>query len=208
MLKRFDVGIKSNPVCNKPIFDIVADEFQYYDKDGFELNLAEQKYYHLMGYPIDTPILNHTCWQEPWFALEESNKGLILDHCIILHRCSYEDAASYQLEKIKNNVPSADFLLKTKQKWGFDFALDAVDDQGNIFEVLHIEVDSYDYDQFIKKMINFDYIVRHTNWYDASQKISARRKDWEGLNGFEQNNWKANYLLGWHKAEYTEKASA
>ncbi len=207
MLKRFDVHIKSNPVCIRPICDIEETDFYYYDKDGFELNIAEQKYYREMNHPINYPILNHHCWQEPWFELEQQNQGLILDHCIILHRCSYEGAAACQLAELKSRIPASGFLLNTKQKWGFDFALDAVDSQGNIFEVLHVEFDSYDYDHFNKTMINFDFTVRHVNWYDAAKKVSEHKADWEGLKGFEQNNWKSNYLIGWKKAEYTEKAT-
>ena len=206
MFKRFDVPIVSNPTCNEPIYNIVADDFKFYDKDGFELNQAEQKYYRISKHPIDHPILNHTCWQEPWFELENKNSKLILDHCMILHRCNYSGHASYQLNKIKKDIPEAEWLLGTKQKWGFDFALDAVDDQGNIFEVLHIEYDNYDYEKFTKQMVNFDYQVRHIDWYDAAERITAHKDEWKNLTGFAQNDWKANFVVGWKRAEYTEKA--
>jgi hypothetical protein len=32
------------------------------------------------------------------------------------------------------------------------------------------------------------------------------RDIWLPLKGFAQNDWKAKYLLGWDKSEYTEKA--
>ncbi len=206
MFKRFDVKLVSSPICNEPIYDIVADDFKFYDKDGFELNQAEQKYYEMMGHPIHHPILNHSCWQEPWFALERSNTNLILDHCMVLHRCSYSEHAEYQLKKIKKDIPEAEWLLKTKQKWGFDFALDAVDEQGNIYEVLHIEYDSYDYQTFSTHMISFDFKVRHTDWYDAAKKILEHQDEWKNLKGFAQNDWKAKFLIGWKKAEFTEKS--
>lgn len=206
MLKRFDVKIISNPTCNIPIKDINADDFRYYDKDGFELNLAEQDYYRLMGYPIDHPILNHVCWQEPWFELEDKNKNLILDHSMILHRCNYSDSAFYQLTELKSKIPEADYLLKTKSKWGFDFALDAVDSENNTYEVLHIEYDNRNYDVFSDRMINFEYSARHIDWFDAAKRILKEKDKWIHLKGFAQNNWKANFLLGWKKAEYTEKS--
>lgn len=206
MFKRFDIPVMSNPVCREPIYNIVAEDFKFYDKDGFELNQAEQKYYSMMHHPIDHPILNHRCWQEPWFELERNDLGLILDHSLILHRCSYEDYAKHQLTKIKETIPEAGWLLTTPQKWGFDFALDAVDEDGKIFEVLHVEYDHSDYDVFNTRMVSFDFTVRHTDWRDAAKRIAEQKDQWKHLKGFAQNDWKANFLLGWKRAEYTEKS--
>jgi hypothetical protein len=96
--------------------------------------------------------------------------------------------------------------LKTPQKWGFDFALDAVDDAGNIYEVLHVEYDNYDYDTFLKSMQMFDFKVRHTDWRDAAKQVLVKQDEWKNLTGFAQNDWKANFLLGWTRAEYTQKS--
>lgn len=204
MFRRHDVTIKSNPVCLKSAKTISKDDFRYYDKDGFELNKAEQKFYAAMDYPINDPILNHTCWQETWFELEQDNLGLILDHSMFLCRCNYAGDAYDQLEELKKSVPLADYLIKTRPKWGFDFALDAVRD-GVTFEVLHVEYDHKDFEQFRNRMISFEWTVRHTDWQDAADRVWAQRDQWQSLVGFDQNHWKAEYLLGWQKAEYTEK---
>ena len=195
----------SNPGCVKAVENLTPDLFQYYDKDGFELNAAEQKYYSAMGYPINYPILNHTCWQEPWFELESTDQGLILDHSMFLCRCSYGGDALRQLENLRKTIPLADLLVRTKTKWGFDFALDAIIDD-NVFEVLHIEYDSYDYETFNNYMIMFDYIVRHTDWKDSAERVWALKDQWQHLKGFDQNHWKAKFLINWDKSEYTEKS--
>ncbi len=205
MFKRHQITLMSNPSCNKKIENLELKDFQYYDKDGFELNIAERKFYAAMKYPIDNPILNHTCWQEPWFELEKDNLNLILDHSMFLCRCKFTGEAEQQLDSLKLSIPQADLLLRTKQKWGFDFALDAVR-SGTVFEVLHIEYDHYDYDVFKNRMINFEWTVRHTDWRDAADRIWSVKDQWQGLQGFDQNHWKANYLLGWTKAEFTEKS--
>ncbi len=204
MFRRHDVHLLSNPVCTN-VADVTAEDFRYYDKDGFELNRAEQKFYRAMGWPIDFPILNHHCWQEPWFELETEDE-LILDHSMFLCRCSYERDAAEQLQQLKETIPYADYLLRTKKKWGFDFALDAVAKDGTVFEVLHIEYDHYDFDHFKNRMISFDYTVRHTDWLNAARRVWDSRDQWQHLQGFDQNHWKAEYLLGWKKAEYTEKS--
>jgi hypothetical protein len=194
----------SNPACYKQVENLNTQDFQFYDKDGFELNLAEQKFYDAMHFPIHYPILNHTCWQQPWFELESSVEDLILDHSMFLCRAAYSGAAQAQLEQLRPIQPLADYLLRTRVKWGYDFALDAVRDN-HTFEVLHVEYDHTEFNKFRDKMIQFDWTVRHTDWQDAADRVWAQRDQWQHLVGFDQNHWKANYLLGWNKSEYTEK---
>ena len=203
MFKRHNVSIMSNPVCENIASDLTRDDFRYYDKDGFELNKAEQKFYRANELPI-IDCLNHLCWQEPWLELEKNHEDLILDHAMFLCRASYERAAAEQLESLKSEIPVADYLLRTKKKWGFDFALDAIQ-EGTAYEVLHVEYDSYDYETFKNRMIGFEWTVRHTDWRDAARRVWAQRDQWQHLKGFDQNHWKAEYLLGWRRAEYTEK---
>jgi len=204
MFRRNDITLMSNPSCEYSVDNISASDFQYYDKDGFELNLAEQKFYAAMNHPIHHPLLNHTCWQQPWFELEHKDLDLILDHSMFLCRCSYERAAADQLKTLKAAVPFADYLLRTKRKWGYDFALDAVR-EGTTFEVIHVEYDNHDFDRFGNHMINFEWTVRHTDWQNAADRVWSQRDQWQHLKGFDQNHWKAEYLLGWRRAEYTEK---
>lgn len=206
MFRRHQVTLMSNPSCEKAIEGLAATDFQYYDKDGFELNLAEQKFYAAMKHPIWSNILNHCCWQEPWFELEKKDQNLIIDHSIFLCRCSYEGAALEQLQKLQPQIPYADLLIKTRRKWGFDFDLDAVSDDGTVFEVLHVEYDHYEYDYFKNRMIGFEYTVRHTDWRDAARRVWDHRDQWQHLKGFEQNHWKSKFLIGWDRAEYTEKS--
>ena len=206
MFKRYDTRISSNAVCLNAVENLIPEDFNYYDKDGFELNQAEQKFYSAMGYPIGYPILNHCCWQEPWFELEHNDTGLLLDHSMLLARCEYARDALEQVKSFIPQNPYAVLLTKVKSKWGFDFALDAKADDGSVYEVIHIEYDNYNYDVFNTRRLQFDYIVRHTDWQDAAKRIWENKDKWAGLHGFEQNHWKAQYLIGWAKAEYVEKA--
>ena len=205
MFRRHNVTLTSNPTCRNAANTVVADDFRYYDKDGFELNKAEQKFYLANGLPI-IDCLNHLCWQEPWFELEQGVNDLILDHCMFLCRANYTEDALAQLKELKAEVPTADLLIRTRQKWGFDFNLDAVSDDGTVFEVLHVEYDNYDFITFRDQMLLFDVKVRHTDWHDCARLVWAKRDEWQHLSGFAQNDWKSWFLLGWNKAEYTEKS--
>lgn len=204
MLKRLEVSVLSHPVCYKPIAKYSPNDFLYYDKDGFELNLAEQNYYNRNNYLLSN-CLNHNCFQQTWFISE--SKDILIDHCLILQRCRYEDAALEQLNYLSRSIPQANLIAKTRAKWGFDCAIDGFDEHGSIFEILHVEYDDYDYNKFVNKMLTFEYKLRHTDWIDAGEKILDNQETWKNLKGFEQNNWKAKFLLGWSKAEYTEKSN-
>ena len=207
MFRRHNVTLMSDPRCFKAITDIEASDFKYFDKDGFELNGIERKYYAAMNHPINYPILNHCCWQEPWFELERDDLGLSLDHSMFLCRCEYAGAARDQLTELEKTYPLARQLLDVKTKWGFDFDLNAIADDGTVYEVIHIEYDNREYDRFKNHLIQFDYIVRHTDWCDVARDVWAHRDSWQTLKGFEQNHWKAKHILGWEKAEYLEKAN-
>lgn len=206
MFRRHNVTLMSDPVCRNSVESLCLEDFRYYDKDGFELNKAEQKFYRVNNLPV-IDCLNHLCWQEPWFELERNDLGLIVDHSMFLCRASYAGEAYNQLAFMKPTIATADLLMRTRQKWGFDFALDAVADDGTVYEVLHVEYDNYDYHVFREQMQKFDFSVRHTDWQDSARQIWIKRDQWQSLTGFEQNNWKSWYLIGWQKAEYTEKST-
>jgi hypothetical protein len=207
VFKRHNTNLRSDAVCLKAVNDLTPADFQYYDKDGFELNLAEQKYYRAAGHPIHHPILNHTCYQEPWFELERDDLGLILDHSLILHRCNYNGAALDQLRELQKTILLAQQLINTVPKWGFDFDLNAVAPDGTIYEVLHVEYDHRDYTTFKERAISFEYTVRHTDWIAVADMVWQRRAEWQPLKGFEQNHWRAREILSWNQAEYLEKAN-
>lgn len=203
MFKRHDYVLLSDPCCTVEA-EVDKEDFKYYDKDGFELNLAERKFYKASF--IDTyDCLNHICNQQPWLSIDHPT--LSLDHCIILTRASYSGQALEQLKTLKKSIPAASYLINTKQKWGFDFALDSVDSNGDAFEVLHVEYDNRVYEKFVNQLVSITHLIYNTDWVDAAVRIQGQKDKWQHLRGFEQNHWKANYLLGWNKAEYTDKST-
>ena len=206
MFKTNNVQIVRDPVCHLPVHDVDTLDFSYYDKDGFELNAAERAYYRLHSYPINHNCLNHTCWQEPWFEIEEEGTNLILDHSLILHRCAYIGQALDQLIACVSKDPRAWLLANTKAKWGFDFALDAVFATGEVFEVLHVEIDHRDYDAFVNHMLSFEYTVKHSDWIAIAKSIWSHRDKWQHLKGYAQNNWKSKFIIGDAFAEHTLKS--
>ena len=202
------IWIDSNPVLENRVLDKIftPEEFMFYDKDGFELCKAEQEFYLANNIKLND-CLNHICCQQDWFTVE--GKDVFVDHALILHRFSYGAEARDQLQLIAHShgIPQAGWLLQTRQKWGFDVAIDAVDDIGEMYEVIHIEFDSYFHDDFLEKMYHIKEQVERTDWEKAALQIRKHTDKWQYLHGFHQNHWKAKYLFGWNKAEYTEKAA-
>ena len=204
MFQRISVPLVKDPKCTRAVDDLTPNAFRYYDKDGFELCQAEQRYYEAENHPIEQPILNHRLWQEEWMTIEHPR--LYFDHAMILHRCSYDGEAREQLEELKSTIPQADLLLRTRQQWGYDFDLDYVAETGQIFEVLHVEVDFNNFAEFEDELYKFEDRIERIDFEEAARSIWRHRDEWDTLTGFSQNDWKANHLLGWEKAEYTEKA--
>jgi hypothetical protein len=201
MFQSCNVQMIELPVCDK-IAQVKGTDFLYYDKDGFELNVAEQKYYRAKGYPIND-TLNHKCWQEDWFTIQ--SQSLMFDHCMILHRCSYGGEAREQLMSKASVSPRAQLLLQTRAKWGYDFALDCVSPTGEIYEVIHVEQDSTDFSDFMERKNRFEQIVLSLDWNNVALRVWQNKHEWMHLKGFEQNNWKSKFILGWEKAESIEK---
>jgi hypothetical protein len=181
------------------------DKLKYYDKDGFELCHLEREFYRIHGYRFGEHLNHHCVWQENWLRKDGDNThGLIVDHSMILHRCDFTQAAREQLEQHRGRLPRLDFLMRARRKWGLDMALDWADEQGAI-EVIHIEMDSYDYDEACEDKIRIQEWAMRMDWEWAAKKMRETRSEWQDLTGFAQNDWKARYF-GFPKAERTQKS--
>ena len=101
MLSSNRISIRTDLYCDRFCNDLHRSDFLYYDKDGFELNQAEQKYYRLMRYPLDN-CLNHAAFTCPWYT--SSDPRLIVDHSVVLYRCEYRGDAERQLAILKESV--------------------------------------------------------------------------------------------------------
>ena len=156
--------VNLEPFCTKDV-SLTDGDFSFFDKDGYELTLAERRYYRAMGFPV-SECLHHKCWQEPWLEIADS-ENIFFDHCLILHRAGFSGDALEQLHEIKHLEPRATYLINSIPKWGFDFALDGIDSQGNCFEVVHIEYDSRDVNKFIDQVGKTEKQVYNIDWVDA-----------------------------------------
>lgn len=210
MLTINEVDHPSELVCVDEVVGHVFDEteFQYFDKDGFELNKAEQLFYDASGHDIHTGYLNKPAWMSLWIAMDDPEKAsrFFIDHAFCTYRCNYRGAAADQIKEHLDLYPQAQQLLQIRPKWGFDVDINAIADDGTVFEVLHVEYDTYFYKQFNTQRQIVEDQLMSINWDDAADEIWDRRSEWTKLTGYKQNDWKANLLLGWKYSEYIKKA--
>ena len=183
--------------------DLEVGDFRWYDKDGFELCPAEKKLYTEMDFPL-TECLYHLCWQDTWLTTDHPN--FLIDHAMLLHRCDFDSAAKEQIQSFTSKNPIAQLLLRSKKKWGFDFALDYIDDNQTIWEVVHIEWDSYNFNEVVDMTDSILEKILSSDWEDISSYIIKNKDEWSNLEGYRQNDWKAQQIFGWSLCERTLKS--
>lgn len=175
--------------------------FRHFDNDGFQLNRLEQQYYVAQG--IDIPeCLGVRAAQYDWFSIIEPGP-FIIDHSLLITRCTYVGRAREQLERMSRVYPYLKKYLLLKPKWGLDFALEYSGEE--YVEVLHIEQDFDSYREALERKEYFEELVFRADWDLFVREIIKHKPFWEPLQGMERNDWKAQFW-GFDKAERTLKA--
>jgi hypothetical protein len=160
-------------------------------------------FYKAKNYPLNK-FLRIECFQQPYIELDFNGSGLYLEHSMLQHRCDFTGAAKRQMIAHLPDNQLLHYPLSCKRKWGYDFALDMINSNG-VMEVLHLEIDTYNYDEACESKEAFEQFVLETDWEDAAKQIWAHKDYWIHLEGFAQNDWKARYF-GFTKAERTQKS--
>jgi hypothetical protein len=186
---------------------VLKENMNFFDKDGYELNPMEKKWYMYSGINISEKHLWHTCNQIWWIKdLENSEVGCVVDHSILITRYGYAGSAREQLLRLRSQRPILNKLLSIKPKWGIDFSLDWISTD-ECTELFHIEYDAIEYEDMLEKKSHAEKIIMNTDWQDGAKKILAKRSEWDSLNSDDQSDYKARYF-GWHRAFDNKKVFA
>jgi hypothetical protein len=191
-----------SPYLTKSIPQHIVDTYSLkdFDKDGYEVPAPlERAYYEAEGIKLNHEIQYHIAPVIPWYIdANNSEVGLVLDHCMLLQRFAFAGAARAQLEQAIWRRPILQKLLSIKPKWGIDFSLDYVD-HGIVMEVIHIEQDFDTLEEANKAKMKLEQIIENTNWYKGAHELNAKRHEWEHLSSDDQSDYKAQHF-GWHRA--------
>ena len=191
-----------SPYLTKPIQQLDAESLPLrdFDKDGYEVPAPlELAYYHENKVIMNTDIQYHIAPVQEWFTdTENSEHGLVLDHCMILTRYALAGEAREQLEEVAKNRPIVNKLLSIKPKYGIDFSLDYVT-HDVIMEVIHIEQDFTTLEEANEAKERLEHIIDTTDWYQGVVDLQSKKHEWENLSSDDHSDYKAQFF-GWHRA--------
>jgi len=192
----------NSPYLTIPIQQLDAESLPLrdFDKDGYEVPAPlELAYYKSNNVIMNTEIQYHIAPVQEWFTdTENSEHGLVLDHCMILTRYALAGEAREQLEEVAKNRPIVNKLLSIKPKYGIDFSLDYVT-HDVIMEVIHIEQDFTTLEEANEAKERLEHIIDTTDWYQGVVDLQRKKHEWETLSSDDHSDYKAQFF-GWHRA--------
>jgi hypothetical protein len=191
-----------NPYLYNPIDQHLVKTlpFKDFDKDGYEVPTPlEYLHYEANGVELNREIQYHIAPVQEWYQDKNNSEvGLVLDHCMLLTRYAFAGEARTQLESYSIQRPILQKLLNIKPKWGIDFSLDYVD-HGIVMEVIHIEQDFDNIEEAQEAKNKLEHIIENTNWYEGAHRLISRKSEWENLSSDDHSDYKAQFF-GWHRA--------
>jgi len=187
-----------NPISRQQVETL---PFKDFDKDGYEVPTPlEHLHYEANGVELNREIQFHIAPVQEWYTdVEQSEHGLVLDHCMLLTRYAFAGEAREQIEEVcKTNRPILQKLLNIKPKWGIDFSLDYVT-HDIVIEVIHIEQDFDNIDEAQDAKERLENIIDNTDWFDGAMRLYQRKDEWINLSSDDHSDYKAQFF-GWERA--------
>jgi hypothetical protein len=189
------ISVTDNTFVENPLITICIDDslfteknIRYFDNDGFKPNLLEKEYYRAQGIRLED-CLGFFGARYSWCTISNM-PNFILDHSMVLTRCGYSGDALAQIQYHSQQFPYLKKYLLTKPKWGLDFALEYVDDDGYL-EVLHIEKDFSNLEEAKSTKFKLEEKLKSTDWNKFVEELKLTKQEWQALEGMPRNDWKA-----------------
>lgn len=198
MLHLTDNRLDPNGYWDKPVAKLVylptPEDLDLFDQNGYDLTVLEQHFAYGNWAKPKRHREHIRAVKQDWFTQEDRVEGAVLNHSLLFERKAYSGEALKELKAWARDLPLVNKLIALRPKWGLDFSMDYVDRQGNAFEVLHWEWDSFEYIEVetIRKIIEPRLLA--IDWDDAAQEILKHKDQWHHLDFFAQSRWKCNYF--------------
>lgn len=198
MLSVSDNQFDPNGYWDKPVEKIVfiptAEDLALFDQNGYDLTDLEKHYAYSNWSKPKKHREHRVALKQPWFVQEHSIEGAVLNHSLLFERKGYTGEALKELQYWAKSLPLINKVIALRPKWGLDFSMDWVDREGNAFEVLHWEWDSFDYEEIEAVRKEIEPVLLNIDWIDAGKQILARKDQWHHLDFFAQSDWKCRYF--------------
>jgi hypothetical protein len=186
-------GYWTQPVA-KLTYIPTSEDVALFDQNGYDLTEIEKHFASSNMAGADSHRCHRTAIKQPWFRQSHTIEGAHLNHSLLFERKGYTDSALEQLTRWAQELPLLHKIIAMRPKWGLDFSMDYVDRQGNAFEVLHWEWDSFDYDEIAAVKTSVEPVLASIDWNAAAQEILKRKDQWHHLDFFAQSAWKCDYF--------------
>ena len=165
-----------------------------FDQNGFDLTDLEILYAKKMDLDIKKVRHTHFVLKDDWFTAEPTDRGCHINHAVIFERKGFSGAAKEQMIGLADKCPLIHKVLQIKPKWGLDFSVDYADAQGNVFEVLHWEWDTFDFEEIQQKKKQMDIFLLSQDWNKMAKQLLDCKEEWYKLGFFEQSDYKTKFF--------------
>jgi hypothetical protein len=193
-----DSKFDANGYWDKPVEKIVylptAEDVALFDQNGYDLTDLEKHYAYSNWNKPKKHREHRTALKQSWFVQDYTVEGAVLNHSLLFERKGYTGAALEELQYWARSLPLIHKVIALRPKWGLDFSMDWADTNGNAFEVLHWEWDSFNYEEICAVKETIEPILLAMDWQDAGQNILAKKDQWYHLDFFGQSRWKCEYF--------------
>jgi hypothetical protein len=187
-------GYWSNPV-EKIVYLPTAEDVALFDQNGYDLTDLEKHYAYSNWSKPKKHREHRVALKQPWFIQPLPQvEGAVLNHSLLFERKGYAGEALTELQNWARTLPLIHKVIALRPKWGLDFSMDWVDRDGNAFEILHWEWDSFNYHEIEDVRKTIEPVLLSIDWQDAGKQILEQKSQWHHLDFFAQSRWKCNYF--------------
>jgi len=186
-------GYWSVPI-EKILFEPTFEDVALFDQNGYDLTEIEKHYAYSNRNKFKKHREHRFALKEDWFIQEHRTEGAVLNHSLLFERKGYTGDALKELNYWAKKLPLIYKIISLRPKWGLDFSMDYVDREGNCFEILHWEWDSFIHDEIQEIKLIIQEKLSTIDWQYAGLQILKNKEEWHSLDFFAQSDWKCNYF--------------
>lgn len=184
------VGYYSKP-CNEEVLS--QDPTYLMAPNGFSLTELEIALVKANGGKFYSS--SDLAQKQDWLALiDPAIEGVVLNHSMLLYRRAYNGDAALQLWNLAKKDPRIHRVLQQRPRWGLDISLEYILSDGTIFEIIHWEFDTDNWEQIESLRVKYEPLLLSIDWEYGAKELLKRKSEWHHLGWFPQSKYKCDFF--------------